>query len=169
MRLLHPTFSGLRSYPGQTQTLKLHRQIAGRHPRRHRLRQKHNPGGDQPGAVRRFFLEQARQGTARRGRQCHDRRPDLLPPRAHLAGAPRLLRQQGRFDRLLTATDTERAELLKGIFATRFLETARTRAEQQRDTIKDLLHRTQLARRGLFDQPRSAPSRPPPPPRRLSS
>jgi exonuclease SbcC len=64
-----------------------------------------------------------------------------------------VLLPQGRFDRLLTATDAERAELLKGIFGTRFLETARTRAERQRDTLKDLLHRAQLARRDLFDQP----------------
>ncbi|MEV0584492.1 SMC family ATPase [Nonomuraea sp. NPDC050310] len=65
-----------------------------------------------------------------------------------------VLLPQGRFDRLLTATDAERAELLKGIFGTRFLETARTHAERRRDSLKELLHLAQLARRDFFDQPR---------------
>lgn len=64
-----------------------------------------------------------------------------------------VLLPQGRFDRLLTAADAERAELLKGIFGTRSLEATRALAEQHRDAVQSLLQQAQEVRRGYLDDP----------------
>jgi exonuclease SbcC len=67
--------------------------------------------------------------------------------------ATAVLLPQGKFDRLLTATGTERTGLLKSIFGVQVIETVRDRASRHRDQLTDLVHRAELARRGLLDDP----------------
>jgi DNA repair protein SbcC/Rad50 len=67
--------------------------------------------------------------------------------------ATSVLLPQGKFDRLLTATGTERTGLLKSIFGVQVIETARDRAGRHRDQLTGLVHRAELARRDLLDDP----------------
>jgi exonuclease SbcC len=67
-----------------------------------------------------------------------------------------VLLPQGKFDRLLTAKDSDRTGLLKGIFGVRVLETIRDRASGHRDQLAELIHQAELARRGLLDDPAAA-------------
>jgi exonuclease SbcC len=67
--------------------------------------------------------------------------------------ATAVLLPQGKFDRLLTATGAERTGLLKSIFGVQVIETVRTRAGQHRDQLGGLVHRAEVARRGLLDDP----------------
>lgn len=64
-----------------------------------------------------------------------------------------VLLPQGKFDRLLTAKDSDRTGLLKGIFGVRALETIRARASGHRDQLTELIHQAELARRDLLDDP----------------
>jgi DNA repair protein SbcC/Rad50 len=64
-----------------------------------------------------------------------------------------VLLPQGKFDRLLTANDTERTTLLKGIFGVQALERVRERASAHRDQLTELIHQADLARRDLPDDP----------------
>ncbi|MGN9846506.1 AAA family ATPase [Nonomuraea sp. H19] len=200
MRPLQLTFSGLRSYPGQTQTLDFSGKalvailgdtgagkttileaitlaLYGASSWSNRVKELLAEGAsamtvdltfahhEHTWRVRRVYYANTRPSThllqnLDTGEEVDDSRAvnhrieHLLKLKRDEFQAAVLL-PQGRFDRLLTATDAERAELLKGIFGTRFLETARTHAERQRDTLKELLHRAQLTRRDFFDQPRA--------------
>jgi DNA repair protein SbcC/Rad50 len=64
-----------------------------------------------------------------------------------------VLLPQGKFDRLLTAKDSDRTGLLKGIFGVRALETIRERAGGHRDQLTELIHQAELARRDLLNDP----------------
>ncbi|MGW0702279.1 AAA family ATPase [Streptomyces sp. NPDC002867] len=65
-----------------------------------------------------------------------------------------VLLPQGRFDTLLNATDSQRTAMLKSIFGVEELHTARRRAEDGRSRLLDLVHRAELARRDLLEDPR---------------
>ena len=67
--------------------------------------------------------------------------------------ATAVLLPQGKFDRLLTATGTERTALLKSIFGVQVIETVRDRAGRHRDQLTGLVHRAELARNRLLDDP----------------
>jgi exonuclease SbcC len=64
-----------------------------------------------------------------------------------------VLLPQGKFDRLLTASDSVRTTLLKGIFGVQALESVRERASAHRDQLIELIHQAELARRDLPDDP----------------
>ncbi|WP_329243136.1 SMC family ATPase [Actinoallomurus sp. NBC_01490] len=57
-----------------------------------------------------------------------------------------VLPPQGKFDLLLNASETERSQILKGIFGTTSLTATRSLADQQRQTIRDLLDQAVAAR-----------------------
>lgn len=67
-----------------------------------------------------------------------------------------VLLPQGRFDRLLTATDKERAVLLRDLFGTRMLESAKALATKRMESLKDLLHAAELVRKDLLADPDGA-------------
>jgi exonuclease SbcC len=67
--------------------------------------------------------------------------------------ASAVLLPQGKFDRLLTATGTERTGLLKSIFGVQVIETVRDRAARHREQLTGLVHRAELARRDLLPDP----------------
>ncbi|TVZ05036.1 SMC family ATPase [Trebonia kvetii] len=67
--------------------------------------------------------------------------------------ASAVLLPQGKFDRLLTASGTERTVLLRSIFGVQVIETVRDRAAQHREQLTGLLHRAELARRDLLADP----------------
>lgn len=201
MRLLHLTFCGLRSYPGQIQTLDFTGKsliailgdtgagkttileaitlaLYGASSWSNKVKELVAEGATSMSVdltfshhnhtwrVRRVYYANSRPSThllqnldteeeIDDSRAVNRRIEHLLKLRRDEFQAAVLL-PQGRFDRLLTATDTERTELLKGIFGTRFLEATRARAERRRDTIRELLHKAQLARRGYLDDPRAS-------------
>ena len=64
-----------------------------------------------------------------------------------------VLLPQGQFSRLLTATGTERTALLKDIFGIQVIETLHQHASLHRDRLTSLVHRGQLARKDLLDDP----------------
>ncbi|WP_051753652.1 AAA family ATPase [Streptosporangium amethystogenes] len=201
MRPLHLTFCGLRSYPGQIQTLDFTGKsliailgdtgagkttileaitlaLYGASSWSNKVKELVAEGAtsmtvdltfshhDHTWRVRRVYYANSRPSThllqnldteeeIDDSRAVNRRIEHLLKLRRDEFQAAVLL-PQGRFDRLLTATDTERTELLKGIFGTRFLEATRARAERRRDTIRELLHKAQLTRRGYLDDPRAS-------------
>jgi DNA repair protein SbcC/Rad50 len=67
-----------------------------------------------------------------------------------------VLLPQGKFDRLLTATGGERTALLKSIFGAQALEVIRARASRHHDQLTELVHRADLARHDLLDDPAAA-------------
>ncbi|MFL6052413.1 MAG: AAA family ATPase, partial [Actinoallomurus sp.] len=67
-----------------------------------------------------------------------------------------VLLPQGRFDRLLTAPEAKRTELLKGIFGTRSLEATRDLAAHHREVVRDLLDQVRDARSGYLPDPTEA-------------
>jgi DNA repair protein SbcC/Rad50 len=64
-----------------------------------------------------------------------------------------VLLPQGRFDRLLTATDSERPQLLKGIFGVDALTQVRAQAARDRDRLGELVHQAEVERNRLHDNP----------------
>lgn len=64
-----------------------------------------------------------------------------------------VLLPQGQFSRLLTATGTERTNLLKDIFGVQVIETLHDHVSVHRDRLNELVNRGQVARNKLFDDP----------------
>jgi exonuclease SbcC len=99
------------------------------------------------------LLENLRTGEQIDGKRAVNARIVALLQLTFDSFASAVLLPQGKFDRLLTATGTERTGLLKSIFGVQVIETVRDRAARHRELLTGLVHRAELARRDLLPDP----------------
>jgi exonuclease SbcC len=99
------------------------------------------------------LLENLATGEQTDGKRAVDAKIESLLQLSFDSFATAVLLPQGKFDKLLTATGTQRTGLLKSIFGVQVVEAVRDRADGHRRQLLALVHQAEMARLRLLDDP----------------